>query len=145
MSTARIKKFSLASLCASSNLWRFERAIALAFCLIWLTPPGRTFGAPALPSIPAGVFYVTNYGAIGDGIVTNSSAIQAALDAAGAAGGGTVEVTAPGIFLCGPLAMHSHTRFQIDAGATLRLLSYGKYPGYSAGSQNDVFLELDRH
>lgn len=88
---------------------------------------------------------MTNYGAIGDGVFTNSDAFQATFDAANTAGGGTVEVTAPGIFLCGPIAMHSNTRFQIDAGATVRLLPYGQYPGYSGGSQSDAFIELDRH
>ena len=48
--------------------------------------------APELPSIPAGIYNVTNYGAIGDGVVTNTVAIQAAIDAASAKGGGTVEV-----------------------------------------------------
>ena len=101
----------------------------VAALVIWLAPVELVAVTPVLPYIPPGVFYITNYGANGDGAFTNTTAIQAALDAAGAAGGGTVEVTAPGTFLCGPLAMHSHTRFQIDSGAVLRLLPYGQYPG----------------
>ena len=113
--------------------------------LLWLAlvPLGRP--APALPSIPAGVYYITNYGAVGDGIVTNTSAIQAALEAADSAGGGTVAVPAPGTFLCGPLMMHGRTRFQIDAGATLKLLPYGQYPGTNTYSLTSAFIELDRY
>ncbi len=101
--------------------------------------------APALPVIPAGSFYVTNYGAIADGVFTNSAAFQAALDAASAAGGGTVEVTPPGVYLCGPLSMHSNTRFRINAGATVKLLPYLQYPGNPLISQSTPFIELDRH
>ena len=117
----------------------------LASVLVWLAlvSPGRA--APLLPTIPPGVFCISNYGAFGDGIVTNTAAIQATLDAANAAGGGTVEVPAPGTFLSGPLIMHARTRFQIDAGATLRLLPYGQYPGTNIYSQTTAFIELDRY
>ena len=107
-----------------------SRAPALAGGLLltvlgWTFPLGSGRAAPALPTIPSGVYYITNYGAVGDGVVTNTAAIQSALDAVSAAGGGTVIVPAPGTFLSGPLAMHSKTRFQIAAGATLKVLPYG--------------------
>jgi hypothetical protein len=89
---------------------------------------GLIGAAPALPTIPPGVFKITNYGAVGDGVTTNTAAIQAAIDALDAAGGGTLEVP-PGTFLSGPLRLDSNTRFQLDAGATLLLLPYGSYPG----------------
>ena len=44
---------------------------------------------PILPTIPPGTFYVTNFGAIGDNLTTNTTAIQNTIKAAGAAGGGT--------------------------------------------------------
>ena len=127
-----------------------SRAPALAGGLLltvlgWTFPLGSGRAAPALPTIPSGVYYITNYGAIGDGVVTNTAAIQSALDAVSAAGGGTVIVPAPGTFLSGPLAMHSKTRFQIDAGATLKVLPYGQYPGTNLYTQSTPLIELDRY
>jgi len=83
---------------------------------------------PALPVIPAGIYNVTNYGAVGDGVTTNTGAIQAAMAAAGAAGGGTVELPA-GVFLCGPVHLLSQINLRLDAQAVLRMLPLDKYPG----------------
>src|SRR5579871_1264506 len=84
--------------------------------------------APALPVIPDAVFNITNYGAVGDGVATNSSAIQAAIDAASGKGGGIVEVP-QGTFLSGPIRLDSKIELRVDAGATLEMLPFDKYPG----------------
>lgn len=83
---------------------------------------------PALPVIPNQTFVITNYGAIGDGLTTNTTAIQNAINAANTGGGGTVEIPA-GTFLCGPLTFKSGINLQLDSGALLRMLPYDKYPG----------------
>ena len=83
---------------------------------------------PALPVIPNGSFNIANYGAIGDGVTTNTAAIQAAINAANDAGGGTVEVPA-GIFLSGSIRMGSSINLHLDGGAVLRMLPLDKYPG----------------
>ena len=83
---------------------------------------------PELPVIPAATFNITRYGAKGDGVATNTPAIQAAIDAASRAGGGTVEVP-PGIFLSGPMRLASGINLHMDAGATLRMLPLDQYPG----------------
>jgi polygalacturonase len=83
---------------------------------------------PALPVIPTNSFNVKESGAVGDGIATNTSAIQAAIDAARAAGGGVVEIP-EGVFLSGPIQLASRIRLQLDSGATLRMLPLEKYPG----------------
>jgi polygalacturonase len=82
--------------------------------------------APAMPVIPSGIYNVTNYGATGDGVATNTSAIQAAIDAASAAGGGIIEVPA-GTYLSGPLKMAGKIDLRVDG--TLRMLPLDKYPG----------------
>jgi polygalacturonase len=92
--------------------------------------------APTLPAINTNnVFNVTNvaYGAVGDGVATNTAAVQNAIIAAAtASGGGTVEIP-PGIFICGPLNFSNYVNLQIDAGAVLRLLPIDQYPGGAVG------------
>jgi len=84
--------------------------------------------SPALPVIPTNVFSVTKYGASGDGVITNTSAIQSAINAANAAGGGVVQVPA-GTYLCGPIQLANKINLHLEAGALLRLLPLGQYPG----------------
>ena len=85
---------------------------------------------PPLPTIPANVFYATNYGAVGDGVANNGVAIQNAINAASTAGGGTVEITAAvGNYMCGPLTLKSSINLQVDAGATLQMLPVASWPG----------------
>ncbi len=91
--------------------------------------------APALPKIPDGIFNITNYGAIGDGVATNTSAIQAAIAAASQAGGGTVEVPA-GIYLSGPLRLAS--RINLRVNGTLRMLPLAQYPGGTIAPANFI-------
>ena len=92
---------------------------------------------PALPVIPDGSFNIANYGAIGDGVTTNTAAIQAAINAANDAGGGTVEVPA-GIFLSGPIRMGSSINLHLDGGAVLRMLPLDKYPGGTEAPANFI-------
>jgi polygalacturonase len=80
-----------------------------------------------LPVIPNQTFFVTNYGATGDGVATNTVAIQNTINAASLAGGGTVRIT-PGVYLSGPLTLSNRINLQIDAGAMLEMLPYGSYP-----------------
>ncbi len=63
---------------------------------------------------------------MGDGVVTNTVAIQTAINAANADGGGIVEVPA-GVFLSGPLEMASQVNLRVNG--TLRMLPIDKYPG----------------
>lgn len=132
---ARVHKNQVAGLLAS--------AVLLAIC-------GSASAAPTLPSINTNnVITITNapYNAVGDGITTNTATIQAAINAAAIGGttnglkGGTVRIP-PGIFLSGPLIFSNCINLQIDAGAILRMLPYGSYPGSAsflgATNVNDV-------
>ena len=65
-----------------------------------------------------GVFSVTEFGAVPDGKTDNTAAIQRAIDAAAASGGGTVRV-AGGAFMTYTLYPRSNTRLEIEAGASL--------------------------
>lgn len=89
---------------------------------------------PPLPTnSPTMTFNVTSYGAIGDGVTTNTTAIQNAInDAAAQTQGGIVEIpAAAGPYLCGPLGISSKVNLQIDSGATLMMLPYLSWPGTS--------------
>ena len=110
--------------------------LAILLLVAWWSPAkAQSFTvSPQLPAIPTNIFVVTNYGAVGDGISTNTVAINAAiLDACVTNAGGTVEIPyVPGtsnIFLCGPIQVNNHLNLQVDAGVTLRMLPYGSYPG----------------
>ncbi|HVU36543.1 MAG TPA: pectinesterase family protein [Opitutaceae bacterium] len=102
-------------------------AIASAAAALTTVAPATTL--PTMPTIPAGTFDVTAYGATGDGATDNTAAIQAAINAANAAGGGTVEVPpAAAPYLSGPIVIGSNTNLQIDGGAVLQALPFGVYP-----------------
>jgi len=103
--------------------------LAIGLAAMVLANAALAFVVPPLPEIPNGVFNITNYGAIGDGVTTNTAAIQAAVDAASAAGGGTVEVPA-GVFLSGPFRIDSAINLRVDG--LLRMLPLSKYPGGTA-------------
>lgn len=117
----------------------FSLALAGFFALI-LTAAA----APTLPTIPAYSTNVTQapYNANGNGTITNTTAIQNAINDVSALGGGTVEISGPGVYLTGPLTMKSKINLQIDAGATLRMLPMASWPGtsplLSSASLHDV-------
>lgn len=114
--------------------FRFFTALLLLLAEGFLFPVVAAFGAPALPVINTNnVVSVLSFGAVGDGVSTNTTAIQNAINAAAAGGttngaaGGTVEFPA-GIYLCGPVTLKSTVNLQLDSGAFLRMLPFGQYP-----------------
>ena len=74
--------------------------------------------AVAFASVQAAVYNVRDFGAKGDGVSKDTTAIQQAIDRATAAGGGTVEVPA-GTFVSGTIWLKSNVDFHLCAGATL--------------------------
>jgi polygalacturonase len=69
-------------------------------------------------TLPAADFNVRAFGAKGDGAALDSSAFNAAIEAASAAGGGTVRVPA-GTYLCFSIRLRSRLRLKFEPGATI--------------------------
>jgi hypothetical protein len=65
------------------------------------------------------VFDIRAHGAVGDGTTVNTTAIQKAIDACHAAGGGRVVVPV-GVFVSGSLRLKSRVTLKIDQGGILR-------------------------
>ena len=118
----------------SFTLSHFLPAVLLLSSLRAAEP---AFHEPPLPAIPPRTFAVTDFGAKGDGVTDNTKAVQAAINAASAKGGGTVIVPG-GNFLCGPIQLASHIELRVEAGATLRMLPLDKYPGGTSDPANFI-------
>lgn len=86
--------------------------------LLGLAAAGGAAQARAQASPGPGVLNVRGYGAAGDGERADTEALQAAIDACAAAGGGTVYFPA-GTYLTGGLILKSRVHLYLDAGATL--------------------------
>jgi polygalacturonase len=107
--------------------------LLLALCLgLFAATPGRA---------GQGVFNVRDYGAAGDGTNLDSPAINQAIDAAAATGGGTVLVPA-GTYLSGSIHLKSNIHLLIDAGAVIlgapqSLKAYDETEPFPSGAYQD--------
>ena len=88
-----------------------------------------------------GVWDPRSFGAKADAKTVDTRAIQAAVDACAAAGGGTVRL-AGGVFLSGTIVLRSHVALHIDAGATL--LGSRNIDDYLSITPKIVYLYRDR-
>jgi polygalacturonase len=73
-------------------------------------------------SLHAGDFDVRTFGAKGDGRTLDTPAINKAIEAAAAAGGGTVDFPA-GTYLSGSIQLKSHITLRLEGGSTLEATS----------------------
>ena len=86
---------------------------------------------------------ITEFGAVGDGITLNTDAIQRAIDAVYAAGGGKVTVP-PGEFLTGTVVLKSNMHLYLETGAVLRgSPNLADYMRYENGTQLGMIFALD--
>lgn len=85
------------------------------------------------PSIPSGIFIITDFGAIGDGQTPNTTAFSKAIAACVKAGGGKV-VVPPGLWLTGPIQLQSHVDLEVQRGALIQFTKdHSQYPVLKAG------------
>lgn len=116
----------------SHTLRALVTGIAVAAVAAFLTPLGAVT-ARAAAITPSGTTYdVRAFGASGDGTTNDAPAIDRAVAAANAAGGGTVEFP-PGTYLAGSsVHMLSNVTLDLDAGSTI----LGAAGGYDAPEPN---------
>jgi polygalacturonase len=100
------------------NSTRFFVGSFLLAGFIFTGASGAPVEAPPLPVIPRATFDIARYGAIGDGKTINTTAIQKTIDAAAAAGGGTVQVP-NGKFLTGPFTLASRINLHLERDAVI--------------------------
>ena len=92
---------------------------------------------PPQPVIPTKVFNVKDYGAIGNGVMIETKAIQESINAATRAGGGVVEIPA-GTYLSGPVVLASQINLRLEQGAMVKMLPMKQYPPLTNGALNFI-------
>jgi len=93
------------------SFWLFA-AFASAVCSLFLAV------TPAVAATGANICNPRSYGAKGNGVAKDTTAIQRAINACEAKGGGTV-VLSPGAYLSGPVVLKSNITLDLKKGATL--------------------------
>src|SRR5262252_2877856 len=110
--------------------------IVLAFCSTFLATTAPN--AAQHETTASAEFDVRAFGAKGDGTTIDSDAINRAIDAAAAAGGGTVHFPA-GTYASYSIRLRSHVGLHLDHGATLLAADTSEHQGYDpaeAGAGN---------
>ena len=115
---------------------------------LWMSalwPPAAASAAPH----PAATYEVKDYGAKGNGSTVDTPAINKAIAAANAAGGGTVHFPS-GTYLSTSIHLRSHVTLNLDSGATIKAASagfdaaesnaYDKYQDFGHSHFHDALL-----
>jgi polygalacturonase len=105
--------------------------VSVIAVVVLLATAFPSYADPPLPSIPATNFNITTFGATGNGVMNNATAIQNAINAAASIGGGTVIVAAVGVltnYLSGPINLSNNVCLQINGGTKLQMLPMSSWP-----------------
>ena len=94
-------------------------------------------GKDKTPAATPIVFNVRQYGATGDGKTLDTDAVNRAIAAAAAAGGGTVLFPA-GVYLCFSIHLQNYIHLYLDAGATI-LAAESPKPGETTGYNGGTY------
>src|SRR5271154_3438639 len=100
-------------------------------------PAAFAAAKPSTPTATLGIFDIRTYGAVGDGKTVDSPAINKAIEAAAAAGGGTVLFPA-GTWLSFSVCLKSHVALYLSQGAIL-LAADSPKPGESTGYNGGTY------
>jgi len=98
--------------------------------------PARAQSVPSESSGRFGIFSVREFGAVGDGNAIDTPAVNRAIDAAAAAGGGTVLFPA-GTYACYSIRLKSNIELRLERGATI-LAAEGAH--YDAAEPNTPYF-----
>jgi polygalacturonase len=106
----------------------YAAAAVLLFPLFSAADPwdeaGRIVAGIREPEFPQHSINVREQGAVGDGLHNDLPALQQAINACSAAGGGTVNVSVGVYRLEGPLQLKSHVNLHLEKGSTLRFSAH---------------------
>ncbi len=123
-----IKKQPLANFCLLVASW-FCYLLMLVLIFALTTVNAQSAGGR--------IYYVRDFGANGDGKTNDGASINKAIDAAAAAGGGTVYLSA-GTYLTYSIRLKSNICLFIDQGATILAAdSHAGEPGYDDAEPNE--------
>ena len=100
-------------------------------------PQAHAASHSSAPPAGPGLFDIRAWGAVGDGKVVDSPAINKAIEAAAAAGGGTV-VFPPGTWLSFSIRLKSHVGLYLSQGATL-LAADSPLPNQTTGYNGGTY------
>ncbi len=121
---------------ARRELLRFG-GIGIAAAAATSMPAAYAATKPKAPTATLGIYDIRTYGAVGDGKAVDSPAINKAIEAAAAAGGGTV-LFPPGTWLSFSIRLKSHVALYLAQGATI-LAADSPLPGATTGYNGGTY------
>ncbi len=94
-------------------------------------------GKASMPPASTATFDVRQYGATGDGKTIDTPAVNRAIDAAAAVGGGVVVFPA-GTYICFSIRLKSHVHLYLEEGSTIQAAE-SPLPGQTTGYNGGVY------